>query len=628
MKSYLKNKRINYNYLLLFLIVVVACVLRFYDYGNSSISHDEFSALFRTNYDSFSKEIQKGIIEDVHPPLIQLLLYYWTMSFGWSAYSIKLPFILFGIGSVIVAFFIGKKWYSQTAGLIVACFIASMEYTIMYSQTARPYSSGMFFALMMVYFWTNIVQKPQEKYIKNAIFFVVFACLCSYNHHFSLLIAFIVGVSGLFVIDKKFIKKYILTCLCVIVLYLPNIPILLAQMKMKGAGGWLGKPNKDFLIQYVEYLFHYSIAVYLVAFGLFIYSIIKTNDFKKYKKIYFIMLSWFFVPFAIGFIYSYLVDAVLQFSSLIFGVSFLLFALFGLIKEQKTIVNLIIVVVILIVNITTLITTRQYYDLFYKSIYTKTITDREDAKKTYSKITTIMSCDKNITTYYLNKFNLHSSFINLNDIKDGRTLANILKQEQNKNDYLYLGEFAYENPVFVQIIKDYFPYIVNNNDYYAGNTFVFSKINKKEYIQKTKDFDSVLYFSPKIISIKENQQYSSAISFPLKQIMNNRNNFIDVSASVYCCGYDTNSVLAIELDKRNKSFYWTCTPLKDYVSKEDTNKWVKIYLSLKLSDVNLNHRKITFKVYFANDNKHKFFYKNLTIKRRTGNKVVYKMLER
>ena len=62
----------------LVLILLFAAVLRFWNYFEIPFTHDEFSALFRTQFNSFSELIDKGIKIDGHPAGVQMFLYFWV----------------------------------------------------------------------------------------------------------------------------------------------------------------------------------------------------------------------------------------------------------------------------------------------------------------------------------------------------------------------------------------------------------------------------------------------------------------------------------------------------------------------------------------------------------------------
>ena len=158
---------------ILFFILFVTIVLRFYNYTSISFTHDEFSALFRLDFPDFFTLIEKGVKVDGHPAGVHVFLYYWTALFGKSEWLVKLPFMLCGVLAVYVAFLIAKEWFNETVGLLVAAFLASSQYMIMYSQIARPYISGLFFTLLMVYYWSYLMKNPSEKFYKNGLLFVI-----------------------------------------------------------------------------------------------------------------------------------------------------------------------------------------------------------------------------------------------------------------------------------------------------------------------------------------------------------------------------------------------------------------------------------------------------------------------
>ena len=137
------------NKLLLVLIIIVGTVLRFYNYGEIPFTHDEFSALSRLNFDNFNDLIEKGVKIDAHPAGVHVFMYYWTTFFGSAEWVVKLPFTVIGTLSIFLIYLIGKNWFNETVGLISASFITSIQFTVIYSQIARPYISGLFFSLLM-----------------------------------------------------------------------------------------------------------------------------------------------------------------------------------------------------------------------------------------------------------------------------------------------------------------------------------------------------------------------------------------------------------------------------------------------------------------------------------------------
>ena len=146
--------------LILLFILLLGTAFRIYRLQDIPFTHDEFSALFRTRFDSFAGLISGGVRIDTHPAGIQVFMYYWVRLFGEGEVAVKIPFILSGIVSIFMIYRLGKEWFNSMTGLISAAFVSGMEYTIMYSQIARPYISGFLLVLIMVMAWSRYLFRP------------------------------------------------------------------------------------------------------------------------------------------------------------------------------------------------------------------------------------------------------------------------------------------------------------------------------------------------------------------------------------------------------------------------------------------------------------------------------------
>ena len=59
-------------------ILIVATILRFYNLHQIPYTFDEFSTLFRLNFDNFADLIEFGVKEDGHPAGMHVFMYYYT----------------------------------------------------------------------------------------------------------------------------------------------------------------------------------------------------------------------------------------------------------------------------------------------------------------------------------------------------------------------------------------------------------------------------------------------------------------------------------------------------------------------------------------------------------------------
>src|SRR5437868_6356466 len=94
----------NYDYILLFIILIIASVLRFHLLGDISFSNDELSALTRARFDTFSELVENGIKVDGHPFLVQTMIWYTIHHFNDDVFTVRFIFAIAGIISVLFLF--------------------------------------------------------------------------------------------------------------------------------------------------------------------------------------------------------------------------------------------------------------------------------------------------------------------------------------------------------------------------------------------------------------------------------------------------------------------------------------------------------------------------------------------
>ncbi len=68
--------------------------------------------------------------------------------FGINEVSARLPSVIFGVLSIILIFFIGKRFFGTTVGLVSALLLAFIPFEIVWSRASRMYSMYQFFFLL------------------------------------------------------------------------------------------------------------------------------------------------------------------------------------------------------------------------------------------------------------------------------------------------------------------------------------------------------------------------------------------------------------------------------------------------------------------------------------------------
>lgn len=636
----------------LWFILVISVALRLYDYPSIPFTHDEFSAFFRLDFKDFSTLIREGVMVDGHPAGIQVFLYYWTMLFGREPWVMKLPFTIMGLASVYLVFLVGRQWINETAGLLSAAYLASIQFTIMYSQIARPYISGLFFILLMFFFWSRLIKMPGRHFFTNGLLFAVAAALCAYNHHFSLLLAAITGATGTFLIQKKYLKKYLMVCGAAVILYLPHINIFLNQLSMGGVESWLRKPDNDFLIQYIAYIFHYSALSWIPAIALFLTAILQKelspHKDKSYRKNMILFALLFLLPYAIGFYYSRYLSAVLQYSVLIFSMPFLFLLLFAPIKPLKPTFTAIALLVILSANIFTLITHRQHYTLFYQSHYNAIITDfcREGDEH---KVLPLIDSDSLITAYYLEKEGLEDKFFRVSDFADEASFYDFLKKSFFRYSGVYLGAYSHSDPLVPALIMEYYPYITCQRNYVHGTTGYFSA-RPPGYYRDTVVFnnfsgmydntgkasnymfcDSMAFSGSASLFMDSSREWGYSIELDINEVISHGNDFVDISLKVLPTDKPVKAIIVCELHQNGEIVHWSGNTFATPLTSDIDSQWQTLFHSLKFSDIPQrakNMKNTTLKVYVWNKGLQSFYMDNFLVRRRQGNPVLYGLTER
>ena len=626
----MKNK-LSPDNLLLLLILIVAAVLRFWNFANMPYMHDELSALARTHFNSFSEMIANGARVDGHPVGVQVFLYYWTMLFGENEMIVKLPFILCGLASIIIAFKISKCWFNSTTGLVVASYMTIMQYMITYSDIARPYMSGVLFTLMMVWCWSNYLFNSDGKKIKWLIGYVLFSALCTYDHHLALLLAIIVAFTGVVFLNKSNSKGYLIGFVSIIILYIPHINIFFYQLSKGGLGGsdgWLGKPDINWLLLYFQYVFHYSFIMYGLLIALLLLSFIRYSvKIKESQKFRIISVVWFLLVFFIEYYYSLKINPIIQFSTMIFVFPFLLMFLFSLMGELSSSFKTSIVSLILIAGIFSLVFTRKHYFIFYNQPYQEQITNTYKALDQIGdakKATIELLVPQAFKDYYFKKYNREFNCIYydaFNGKKDTKAFRKFV--DEQTTDYFIFGNPPLE---YIQIIKEKYPFIMKKEEGFTYSFYCFAKQKPANEIHEQVVSIKKLDLTNGTNKLDSTMEYGPAYSEKLKSITNSRHNILTISATVSSSDSLANPTIVADIQENDNSLYWNGVDYSNYNNHPNGSN--TIYFSKLMTDFDLKgYPRPQIKIYFWNRTKKNIVVENVTIEVIKSNPFIYGLFE-
>ncbi len=617
-----------------FFIGLIGVILFSYNVHIAPLTADELSAIYRSNYDSLVKVFKNSIADDVHPPLIQIFLYFWLKLVGNNEILIKLPFLLMGICSIPLLFKLTKTWFNKNVALLTTAFFVSIQFVIMYNQIARPYISGLFFCLLVALQWTKIIENKAKS--SNYILYLLFGILCAYNHYFGTLQIAVIGLTGLFFIDRKQLLKYILANLLIGLFFLPNISIMIQQMNYDGID-YLVKPTATYILDYLFYVFQYSLITVLLIVGIIVYSII--NSKVSYNKYTLIAFSWFALIFIIGFIYSVLVRPVMPYRSLLFSLPFMLIFIFSFSQKIKPKLIVLFCSGILFVNVFTLVNQRDHYNLFKKGIAKSVVSKTNNVIKSGGNPFVIYNtADFNIK-FYQEKFNCNFDYYNMHNnvpspIEFKETIYKIADDEV----------IAFNLPEnLMSILYEHYPFVLEKDFGFCHNYYRLSNIKdnqakswiKKDTYQFEEEADSIFVSHLKKDSISNNQYYQfnndeewgPTLSFPLGKEIPNSFVIVEASVSVKRLS-DSHGLLILEIVDGENSLAWRSTETKNWMEKKD--EWENVYFSVQLNELikeNQLKENLELRVYFWNQDKKEIAIDNLSIKVSKGNHLIYSLLE-
>ena len=466
---------------LLFLLVLFTGIfLRAYDWMAIPFTHDEFSALFRTGYESFSRLIQEGVEQsDVHPAGVQVFLNYWIALVGSAPYLVKLPFLLAGLGSIYLTYRLGAYWYHETTGLVAAALVASTQPMVMYSQIARPYMSGIFLVLLAVWYLSLYLNQSRPSWGPYAGW-ILAAIGAAYNHYFSLLTIAFIGLLGLTMVSRAQLKAYCLSGILILLGFAPHIPVTLTHLQ-KGGLDWLGRPETTFFWDFFRYLTHYNIVVMSLWLLLLIASLAfhfryRKEPLDKRKRFRYLLFGALVLPAIVGYSYSVLVEPVLQFSSLMFALPLLVIGGCSFLPPLSYSFQGLVVALLLGLNTYTLIAERHHYDLHYNNRYKATKNHFLQDLKRYGKdeLLPLLSVDRRLKERWQDQ---SPTLRNARLTRLSSLTADSLNQclKDSHKPYLAFATPEQMNWEKWWLAKTHYPYVLKVEHFFLGQYYLMAR---------------------------------------------------------------------------------------------------------------------------------------------------------
>ncbi len=583
-------------------IVSAAALLRFWHFGQIPYMHDEFSALFRTDYRNFHDLIRYGVLPDSHPAGVQVFLYYWIKLFGTSEWVVKLPFALLGTGSIYLVYRVGERWFGKSTGLFTAAFMSVVQYFIFYSQLARPYAPGLFFTLLSVFYWTKLVFNDTVKK-SEVVLFVLASAVNAYIHAFTLFFLLVQLVTGLFFVRGKRLKTYLWSSVAVGLLYAPQLPVFLIQLKRGDIGGWLGAPGPLFLVNFVKYLFQFSTGFFLLTMGIVLYLSFRFyNKGKEQKRFRLIAAAWFLISFLTAYLYSVWRTPVLQYSTLLFVSPFLLLFLFSFIGKMNPKVTGTALLLIMIGGSGVLIMKRQHYKVMYRQGFDqipKYVIKDLNRYKTGKTAVILHAPNTRMFDFYFEKYGTKPGYFSF-DNKTGFGALNRWLGETRPDRIIY-GGADYPPLYVIEWLKDKFPYVLEKKSFFNSQFYLLSKkkeenknIGDERYKTVVKQFGSG---GDKPLLLDSGQRFSPVLEIACDTLGLTPLSVLNAAATLSGHAVPEKSLLVFDLRRPGgKALYWSATPLKPFYEKNKTGHYT-VHIAKRIQSLGTLPHNTVLKIY-------------------------------
>jgi len=620
--------------ILFVVVLIVGCILRFYNYANWSLSNDELSALARLHYSSFSEMINLGVKEnDMHPAGVQTFLWTLTHLFGNSVAVVRLPFVILGCLSIPLVYLISKHWFNKNVALFSMALFSVLQFPILYSQLARPYSPGLFFSLLAVYCVTKIVQQANTTNAKAGfslyhLLFTLSGVICMYTHYFCFLFIAIVGISGFFFMSRKYYLAYFISGALMFIFYVPSYSIFIHHFSIGGLGGeqgWLGPPKSTAMFAYLYYSLNGSLLLVimaLVSIALPLYFSSASRKLTSYQKLSLIFAS---ILVLIAYFYSIYKNPVFQYSILIFGFPYFLMFIFSFSPEKlNTKYVTAITIVILCCGLFSTVAEKKFYSTRSFAVFKEVAEQTVSMQNRYGEnnVEKIISV---ISPFYINYYlptdsSITYSSYHIYTTEDRMEVKNLISQSKKKF-FLTAWSNSFNDPAVHFMIRQKFPYVKEFHQYFNSGIYLYSKdssstlqnIPTKLFSYAT-DFEGELsnidtslirevefaHSGSKVSILDSLHEYSTTFKFPISKMKIAKGTTLEFSVWVKSSDFKE-AQLIFSVGNYNANNVWRSVHIDEQCTAND--EWQQCFIAYTITE------EITDGLMFAayvNNPQHKF----------------------
>ncbi len=290
-----------YALIVLFCLVVLACIERTYGIDRQSLWSDELYAVI-ASYKPFLGGAWKMMLSDSHPPGYLSFMYVTLPITGYSDFGVRAHALIFGILWIPLVFHLCYRWFSLPIALLVVAVVASSYNAVYYSQEARAYTMLIAFSLVNIICLFEILFSD-EYGRKHSIGFVISSVIILYLHYsgFVLICTEVLLCGALWMFGYRKVRPSVLVLLFVapMLIYSPWLGIMYKNL-VDAPSQWAVSASPSVeevrsVLQRLAGVSEKSVSYHYAAiFGVLLYIVIKYFK-KEFSRDIVVICSLFFI---------------------------------------------------------------------------------------------------------------------------------------------------------------------------------------------------------------------------------------------------------------------------------------------------------------------------------------------
>ena len=151
---------------IILVISLLACILRLYNLDGQSVWFEELETLNQASWGGNVWEFLRLYYQnpDVLPPAHLLLTRLMLWMFGEADFWLKIPAVIFGVGSVVLVMLLGQRLLNRRVALITGLMMCFSGANIYYSQEVRYNTMLVFFCRLFFYQLYHLLKGESKKW--------------------------------------------------------------------------------------------------------------------------------------------------------------------------------------------------------------------------------------------------------------------------------------------------------------------------------------------------------------------------------------------------------------------------------------------------------------------------------